>query len=287
MSGTGALEIRRILLALDASPGSLAALEAAVDLAAKIEAELSGVFVEDEDLMRMAESPYARQIVYPSSAQTATSRASVEREIKSQGERARETLARAAERAHIRWSFRTVRGKVTSQLLAAAGEGDVLAVGRASWHLAASGRTGSTAFTLATSAVPLLLAAQRAQLGNVSLAVYYDNSSASRKALFTAARLAQAGGGTLTVLLAVPEAERPVLREHAGELLPAAGVAVRFRSLKPQDEASLLEALRTERVGMLVMPSRAPFQEPEALEKLLGKIETPVLWLCDGSEAEG
>ncbi len=286
MSNTGALEIRRILLALDASPGSLAALEAAVDLAAKIEAELSGVFVEDEDLMRMAESPYARQIVYPSSAQTATSRASVEREIKSQGERARETLARAAERAHIRWSFRTVRGKVTSQLLAAAGEGDVLAVGRASWHLAASGRTGSTAFTLATSAVPLLLAAQRAQLGNVCLAVYYDNSSASRKALFTAARLAQAGG-TLTVLLAVPEAERPVLRKHAGELLQAAGVAVRFRSMKPQDEASLLEALRTERVGMLVMPSRAPFQEPEALEKLLGKIETPVLWLCDGSEAEG
>ena len=286
MSNTGALEIRRILLALDASPGSLAALEAAVDLATKIEAELSGVFVEDEDLMRMAESPYARQIVYPSSAQTTTSRASVEREIKSQGEHARETLARAAERAHIRWSFRTVRGKVTSQLLAAAGEGDVLAVGRASWHLAASGRTGSTAFTLATSAVPLLLAAQRAQLGNVCLAVYYDNSSASRKALFTAARLAQAGG-TLTVLLAVPEAERPVLRKHAGELLQAAGVAVRFRSMKPQDEASLLEALRTERVGMLVMPSRAPFQEPEALEKLLGKIETPVLWLCDGSEAEG
>jgi len=287
VSLSGELEIRRILLALDASPGSLAALEGAVDLAAKIEAELSGVFVEDEDLMRMAESPYARQILYPSAAGTPTSRVSVERELKSQAERARDTLARAAQRAHIRWSFRVVRGQVTPQLLAAAGEGDLLAVGRVSWHRAPSGGIGSTAFTLAASGVPLLLAAQRMRLGNVALAVYYDGSSAAQGALLTAARLARAGAGSVTVLLAAKEAERPALRRQADEQLRLAGVAMRHRRVTPGDQTSLLEALHGERAGLLVMPSHTPFHHREALEKLLRKIDTPVLWLGDGSEAEG
>ncbi len=258
MSKTGdALKIRRILLALDASPGSLSALEAAVDMAARIEAELSGVFVEDEDLMRLAESPFARQILYPSATQAATSRASVEREMKLQAQRARETLANAAQRAHIRWSFRTVRGKVTPELLAAAEEGDLL----------------------------LLLATRRVRLRDISVAVYYDNSPAANRALLTATRLAGAGRGNLTVLLAVPDAERPALRHQADAQLQTTGVTVRYRRMAPRNQTSLLDALHGVRAGLLVMPSRAPFDDPAALEKLLRKIETPVLWLCE-SEPE-
>jgi K+-sensing histidine kinase KdpD len=53
------LTIRRILVALDASPDSLAALKTAADLARRMEAELMGLFVEDIELLRMADSPYA------------------------------------------------------------------------------------------------------------------------------------------------------------------------------------------------------------------------------------
>jgi nucleotide-binding universal stress UspA family protein len=49
--------IRKILVALDASLGSRAALRAAADLAAAMEAELSGVAVEDVELLRFAEAP--------------------------------------------------------------------------------------------------------------------------------------------------------------------------------------------------------------------------------------
>jgi nucleotide-binding universal stress UspA family protein len=47
--------IRRILVALDASPHSFAALEAAAHLAAHLEAELFGLYVEDENLLRGAD----------------------------------------------------------------------------------------------------------------------------------------------------------------------------------------------------------------------------------------
>ena len=46
------LSIRRILVALDASPASLSAMQNAVELAARLGAELIGLFVEDINLLR-------------------------------------------------------------------------------------------------------------------------------------------------------------------------------------------------------------------------------------------
>ena len=50
-------QMRRILVAVDASPHSLAALDAALRLAADLEAEIIGLFVEDINLLRLAGMP--------------------------------------------------------------------------------------------------------------------------------------------------------------------------------------------------------------------------------------
>ena len=52
----------RIVVALDASPHSLAALRAAAQLAATIQAELYGLFVEDSDLLRLCDLPFCQEI---------------------------------------------------------------------------------------------------------------------------------------------------------------------------------------------------------------------------------
>jgi nucleotide-binding universal stress UspA family protein len=62
------LAFRRILVALDASVNSLAAIEQAATLAANLEAEQLGLFVEDINLLRIATLPFARQICFPSGA---------------------------------------------------------------------------------------------------------------------------------------------------------------------------------------------------------------------------
>ena len=46
--------IRRILVALDSSPHSMAALETAVELAANLGARIIGLFVEEANLLRAA-----------------------------------------------------------------------------------------------------------------------------------------------------------------------------------------------------------------------------------------
>ncbi len=62
MNGTKQTAIQRILLALDASPQSVAALDTATELAGRLGAELTGLFVEDTDLLRMAALPFAAEI---------------------------------------------------------------------------------------------------------------------------------------------------------------------------------------------------------------------------------
>ena len=56
------MNVERILVAIDASPGSLAAAETAARLAALLNAELEGLFVEDDRLLRLPAAPLARQV---------------------------------------------------------------------------------------------------------------------------------------------------------------------------------------------------------------------------------
>ena len=52
------MRFRRIVVAIDGTPTSLAALEATGELASAWGAELVGLFVEDTNLLRMASLPY-------------------------------------------------------------------------------------------------------------------------------------------------------------------------------------------------------------------------------------
>lgn len=78
--------VRRILVALDVSQHSLAALEAAVKLAARMQAELLGLFVEDLNLLRVAGLRSARQIRYPSATAEPLDLAAMERDLRVRAE---------------------------------------------------------------------------------------------------------------------------------------------------------------------------------------------------------
>ena len=58
--------IKRILVALDASAANRTALQTAALLASELQAELQALFVEDINLLRLAELPFAREVVFGS-----------------------------------------------------------------------------------------------------------------------------------------------------------------------------------------------------------------------------
>ncbi|HEX9050121.1 MAG TPA: hypothetical protein VF841_06255, partial [Anaeromyxobacter sp.] len=87
---------RRIVVGLDASAASLDALAAAAALAGRLRADLAGVFVEDEDLIRLAGLPFAGVVRLPGGAREGIDLARAEAELRALAAGAREALERAA-----------------------------------------------------------------------------------------------------------------------------------------------------------------------------------------------
>jgi nucleotide-binding universal stress UspA family protein len=283
------LTIRRILVALDASPDSLAALQTAADLARRTGAELVGLFVEDIELLRMADSPYALEILYPSAQGVPLSRATMEVRLRAQSEQARRALQMAAEGAKVPWSFRTVRGPVASELLTAALEADLVAMGRLGWSFGQQVRIGSAALELVASAIPLLLLSDPCAPAGLRPCAYFDGSPTARRAVLAAAQLADAGTRAITILVdAEDDGKARSLEQDAAALLQGQGLDIQFRRLGPAaDEASLLRALRAEETGIFVVGGRELFHKVPSLEAVLRERRIPVLLLRNGSAAAG
>ena len=99
------MSFRRILVALDASAHSLAALQAASEMAAWMESELVGLFLEDINLVRLAGLPFAREVGFPSAISRELDVVAMERALKLVAVQAKQAIAATAERAHVPWSF--------------------------------------------------------------------------------------------------------------------------------------------------------------------------------------
>jgi len=279
--------IRRILVALDASPHSRMAVEIAAELASRIEAELTGLFVEDIELLRLAETPGAREILYPSALESSLTRTSMEAKLKAQSEMARKSLQTAAQRVRVQWSFRTVRGRVTEEILSAAEEADLLAIGKVGWSFTRGPRIGATAMELTAATIPLLLLPERGVPGKMKLLVYYDGTPAAKRSLLAAAQFAASGTSGITILIDTADPELARRRqEEASAVLQGTGVSAAYRAFDSRDESSLLRTVSAEQPGIFVLGSRTLLRKLSFLETLLRDVEIPLLLAGDGSETE-
>lgn len=237
MSAAGPLRLRRVLVALDLSAHGAAALEAAAALAARLDAELQGLYIEDEELLRFAAHPAARVLREGAAAAQALTREALEAELALLAREARRALEEAARRAGSRHAFAVARDRVAAALVRAAGEAGLLVLGR-SGHAPRPARTlGSTARSVladAPGAVLLLHAGERVE-GPV-LAVD-DGSPAAGRALALAQALAAPGEPAVlrTDALDAPRLAAEVQRRGAALLVLPSGAG--------GDEQALLAAL--------------------------------------------
>ena len=271
-------DIRRILVALDASPHSLAALDAAAELAARLQAELMGLFVEDINLLRLAGLPFAREIHAFSGRPRDLDSQYMERELRAQAERARRALARAAEQAQVRWSFRVARGAVLSEVLQASAEADLISLGKLGWSASTRRELGSTARGVLSQARCHALLIQHEVPHDAPVLVLYDGSAGAAKALSTAARLAQGRDGRLTVLIvARTPAVAQRLQTQVAERLREWDVQAHYRQLIGADASWLAQVVRAEGNSLVVLPDESPLLQGEARQELLNELECVLL----------
>lgn len=272
------LIIRRILVALDASTHSLAALEAAADLAASLHAELIGLFVEDENLLHFAGLPFAHEVRSPSATSQPMSSEKMEQQLRLQAAQARRALEAAAVRVDVKWSFQIVRGQVTASVLAAALDADLLAMGRVSRPLSSHSRLGSTARAASAKTEHSVLFMQQGRDLNYPVLVTYDGTPPARQALVTAVKMAQASGDDLSVLLLhETREEAETTKEEISDWLEQRGLSAEFHWLPQATVNTLATIVQAAENCVLVLGGDNPLLKAEAIQELLDRTDCPVM----------
>ena len=242
---------RRIVVALDASTYSLAALRAAIELAELLDVEVEGLFVEDINLLYLCGFPFNQEIGSYTGTTRRLENVSVERQLRTLAAGIYDAMNRAALRHPVRWTFHVRRGSVVNELLAATQGADLLSIGR-------SGHTrrttlGSTARSLVQkSQRPVLVLDERGGLVYPLFAIY-TGSETSQRVMQWLTTLARHSDRAVRVFLVVrPDIARSVeqLEAEARAILgdlPVEFLVVRF--------GNVLMMLHAHNGGTLVLPN--------------------------------
>lgn len=216
---------RRIVVALESAAASISALESAVQLAAVLEAELEGLFVEDVDLLRLSELPTSSEVHWSSAVLAPIDALAVQRAFRVQAQRMRRMLEQSARRARVACSFQTTRGRL-SQIVWSATQADVMVLGRArrfeAGRRAVSPETGPP------------------------VAVFVDETASSAHALAAGVRICRGSGAHLLVYVWADDPEKAAhLRREAARRLQPAEVRAALRILENPTPEKLYQIVKS------------------------------------------
>ena len=276
------LTIKRITVAIDCSPHSRASLSAAAEIAGLLQAELLGIFVEDINLIRMAELPFSQEIHLHTARSEPLDSLKLERLLKLQAKEAHELFIQTAERLGIPHTFRKLRGLVPAEVLAAALETDLLAMGK-------SGRTpvcrrglGSTARKAIREAKTNILLTRSGFTADSPLLVIYDGSPGAQRALETAVGLARREI-VLHVFLVGNNAQKQAILQDEAEMIIDGRIAKKEFHMAPwTDSRMLVQCIHMTEPGLLVLSDSTEAISPETVYTLIDATDYPVL-LVKGS----
>lgn len=232
------IRIRRITVALDASAQDRQTLKAALRMATDLEAELEGVFVENPDLLKLAELSFSREVRETSLKQHAMDAQRLEREFRVQANRTRQALEEAARPHGVNCSFRVWRGRVSTQFAQMAAETDALILGPI-----------GTFKTI----IPRHHARPVMEAEN-SFGVLFTGSEASERALAIAAKLAAQQKAELQIFLLAAESGNDALHQQANTLVNGISTPVRYVILEQSNIKNLAQEARRAGNQVLFIP---------------------------------
>jgi len=268
--------IERILVALDPSAHSRAALAAAARMALRFEAELRALFVEDANVRRLSELPFVQEVGLYTRECRSVEVGELDRQLRVQAGRMRRAFRVVTRRVETRCSFREVRGRAAQEVLEAAAEAELVIVGKGAWSAVDTGRLAPDVREILAKAPSstLVLGAER-DLEPPVRAVY-DGTALGDKALATAARLAE-DGHLVVFVLADDAEEAEQLRESAQDWVKGRKLELSFQTLSQASVSRLAYLVSHEGEGTLVLPAHVETMADEVLLDFLDEADAPTL----------
>lgn len=247
-----------VLVNLESDSATLETLNLLTD---ESPAEIHGLFVEDIELLSLADLPLAREYCRLTHVQRDVQSAELERQFRIQARAAEQALTAHATRRGLHCSFRTVRGEPATLLREMLEVMDLMLLGATRHSLSVAGYR---------------LYATRRDSVSRGVVVLFDGSASALRALEVGARLAHTGVHALTVLLVGESPEtREALRLQAADRLgqqPA-----EFREAVNPDMASLIRLVQPRRARCLVIGRNEELLTPDNIDRLRNLPGCPVV----------
>jgi nucleotide-binding universal stress UspA family protein len=276
--------IEQIVVALDPSAHSMAALEAAVRMAGRLGADLQAIFIEDVNIRRLTELPFVQEVgLYTGSCRRVEVQ-ELSRQLRGQAGRMRRRFWVMTRHIETRCTFREIRGRVASEVLSAAAEADVVIVGKGAWSPFDTERLAPPVREVLGEAPASSLVLRAGVQVEPPMRVVYDGTPLADKALATAAELAQDHNGqgmaSIPVMvfgLADDPEKASQLEERVRERLGETELEVSFQTLTEASVSRLAYLVAHEERGTLLLPAGTGTLEDEAVLDFLDETNAPVL----------
>ncbi|MCC7046188.1 MAG: hypothetical protein IT562_05705 [Alphaproteobacteria bacterium] len=245
MTGESELSFRRVVVALDPATDCAAAIEMAASVAAGWGAALRATFVEDEELLRLAALPFAQQVDPMTATRSRLDLASLQSGFVAQAQRLRHDLQAIADRHALPWSFKVTRAAIGVGALSL-DEDDLVVVAVATRPIASRLHLESPwRRVLGQLRHPLLLVPERPTPAG-TVAVFYEETAAGRRALEASRRIARAGKRALVVVV---REDTPAARQ--------AEIEARIRAQESMATVRTLSAVSKQHLHDFIAASRA------------------------------
>lgn len=193
---------RQILVALDDSSHSQAALKSAVSFAKRFDAHLKALFVEDINLHKAASVQTLQEINALTGEVRTVRREYISVQLGRISKRLRRLLEFIGRQTGIEYSFTSIKGDIEQTLLEHArhSEVDLLALGRMSRRIGRCGEIGTTAGCIIENLdKPVLILNREAHLGN-SVSLIYHSGEPQERLLELAEQILSRYSSKLTIV---------------------------------------------------------------------------------------
>jgi nucleotide-binding universal stress UspA family protein len=271
--------VKRILVSLDNSTHSIAALIAAVELARHFHAELKGVFVEDISLLNLAEMPFRQEVGEYTAIVREISRDGISRGIIVQSRWVIRTFRRIINATDIPADFVVLRGIVSELINKESQLCDLIIIGKSGTNPVGGRRLGSTARALIKNHTkPLLLVEEHNRIGDPTI-VLYNNSPQGRSCLETARELLS-GDEALVVLVIEDDQEKST--RHKAEIYHWAAahkVKITIQTVKEKTLMRFIQMLRGLKSGLIILPYVDEPITQRIMQLCLEEVSLPILMI--------
>ncbi len=248
-------------------------LELATALAAGVGADLEVVFVENADLLRLADLPVTREIDRISGRSRELDSRRMLRALHCEARRLRQELARIGRASSVRSTLRVVRGHYLTEALAVSARVELTFVHSTRHPLPGEHLPSARGRSIAAGETP---GRTPRVAGRNPLWTLFDGSPASHRALAVAARLADILACQLVVVLPVSSVDEIESRKRQVQIA-AHKVTLRYLVVADDRLSRLRKAPAANTGSLLVLARQSPDLEDSAARNYLESLTVPVV----------